>query len=142
MTNDPNADQWLSDQLAGGRVLPLPCYAVFRHQQTQIDYMFRPGVFRLITSPDHYFFLAYGGLITVPHGSAQAVDTNYIEFLRAEAIATGGTGSAVDNIIYPSSVTEQGAEDSWPGDFTPDEQSLQTVREWARANGIDRREAA
>lgn len=57
-------------------------YKVFRCNG--IDYAWAPGQFFMITSPDHYFFLEYGGLIKQPHGSAPEVAQNYIDFLEAE----------------------------------------------------------
>jgi len=52
-----------------------------------IDYAYRPGEVFMIRDPDHYFFLSYCGLITTPHGSAQPVDRNVIDFLEQEAQA-------------------------------------------------------
>ena len=51
----------------------------------EIDYAYRAGDIFQIESPDHYFFLTYGGLITTPHGQAQKVAQNYIDFLYGEA---------------------------------------------------------
>jgi len=50
-----------------------------------IDYAYRPGEVFMIRDPDHYFFLTYCGLINTPHGSAQPVDRNVIDFLEQEA---------------------------------------------------------
>lgn len=141
MSVNPKATEWLHEQFRANRLGPLPCYAVYRHQQTQIDYIFRAGLFRTIWSPDHYFFLAYGGLIGVPHGQAQQVETNYVEFLRSEALTFGGE-TGVDPIIYADTdVTarmNEGAQ-RWAHEFAPDEGSLRTIRQWAVENGFDLR---
>jgi len=59
-------------------------YNVIRDKRG-IDYAYRPGDAFEIMNPDHYFFLTYGGYITVPHGSAQVVEDNYISFIFEEA---------------------------------------------------------
>ena len=113
----------------------VPWYRVVRHKDTQIDYAIAPGVFGSIVSPDHYYFMAFGGLITTPHGAAPVVETNWLEFVHDEASRVATNPRAVDSIIYPSQAQAMDAESGWGG-FVPDEDTLRIVREWAVANGI------
>lgn len=134
MAEYANPDEWARTSPA----LPGPFYRVYRHNPTQIDYLAAVGVFRIIHSWDHYFFLAWGGLINIPHGAAKGVETNWLEFLRDDALRTAANPATVDPIIYP------GAElrlRDWPEGFEPDEETLQMVRKWAVSAGIDRRGA-
>lgn len=118
MTNSPKADAWIREfqvpwgfQAAGGkntesllqslvstngaavesaarlRTAPLPWYQVVR--LAGVDFAVRPGVFRLITSPDDYHFLLSSGWINVPHGSAASVELNLLQYIRNEASLAG-----------------------------------------------------
>ena len=65
-----------------------PYYVVMRH--LGIDYAFRPGVFRMIVSPDDYHFLMSCWYIVQPHGTAPSVERNLLEYIRREAARVGG----------------------------------------------------
>lgn len=142
MTDSPKADKWMTDYGIGGGSLKDAVTAagapflVYRHKQTQIDYLWAPGLFHLIASPDEYFFLAYGKLINTPHDAAPQVETNYLEFLQWVARLTATAPGAVSDIIYPGAAPAENEPRTWLGGFEPDEDTLRAVREWAAANGI------
>jgi hypothetical protein len=57
----------------------------------EIDYAYRPGLFRMIRDPDDYHFLASSpGYIDVPHGEAPVIERNLLEYIQAEAAKIGG----------------------------------------------------
>jgi hypothetical protein len=100
----PNSGGWAGDELRrrvrarmdGTTIPPEPdegdddmFYGVVRCND--IDYAYRPGVFRMITSPDDYHFLASSpGYIDVPHGSAPVIERNLLEYIRNEAAKIPG----------------------------------------------------
>jgi hypothetical protein len=142
MTNSPKADAWLRDyqvpwgfQAPGGtnteslhqsivstngaatesrvrlQALPTPFYQVIR--VGGVDFAARPGVFRLITSPDDYHFLLASGWISVPHGSAAAIELNLLQYIRNEASLTGGGKiEAIPGSIKEIAVRAESVEDT------------------------------
>lgn len=71
-----------------------PFYFVVRYQS--VDYAFRPGLFRMITSPDDYHFLASCRYITQPHGEAPNVELNLLDYIRKESARI--TGGQIDDL--------------------------------------------
>jgi D-alanyl-D-alanine carboxypeptidase len=55
-----------------------------------VDYAHNPLRLITITDPDMYVFLQANHWIDVPHGEAEVVDRNVIEFTAAQVIAGGG----------------------------------------------------
>lgn len=84
------------------RNLPLPFYQVVRY--LGVDYAARPGVFRLIASPDDYHFLMACGWINIPHGAAVSIELNLLQFIRAECSRGGVAGGSIDAIANAPSV--------------------------------------
>lgn len=76
-------------------------YRVYRHTNTQWDYAAGPGRFKFINSDDDYHFLTSAGWINIGHGQAQQVETNLLEYIRAEA-SKGAQPGAIDDIQWPA----------------------------------------
>lgn len=62
---------------------------VFRDRASGIDYAHNPSRFVRIHSREHYDLLIANGWIDVPHGQAEPVNHNLIEWTRAQVAAAG-----------------------------------------------------
>lgn len=99
-------------------------YKVVRHGN--IDYAFAPGVFRVIWSPDDYFFMWVAGFHATPHGTAPEIQLNLLQYIRQEVAKFTPPGVVLDDIVgAPNAATEDPAK---PADLLPEGDRLAVLK--------------
>jgi len=98
MSSNANADQWFESYPLTMEMFKQapPFYRVLRYNGH--DYAFAPGVFRHITSEDDYHFLRSAGFIRVPHGEADNIALNLLQYIRDECAKFACPGVVLDEI--------------------------------------------